>query len=312
MTKAIVTTTIYPPSKATLEFAKKSDWEFIIVGDLSTPHKDYRNLEKRFPNVHYLSPKDQEKKYKKISDTIGWKCIMRRNIGFLTAYDMGADIVATIDDDNIPYDNWGQDILVNKEVEVDYWETELPAFDPLSILKSNQLWHRGYPIELLKERHNIVYMGKIKRKVLVQADLWDGDPDIDALARIVYNPIIRIPDIKNPYCSNKIVPFNSQNTFLSREVLPFYSVLPHIGRMDDIWGAYILQHFFPNSVVFNKASVYQQRNEQDVIKNLEKEMYGYKKTLTLIRNLDDFEKYLPEKTLEYYNTYRSHFTKPQH
>ena len=50
---------------------------------------------------------------------------------------------------------------------------------------------------------------------------------------------------------------------------PYYAVLPYVGRMDDIWGSYILQHYFPNSVVYKKASVYQDRNVQDLITNLE-------------------------------------------
>ena len=76
----------------------------------------------------------------------------------------------------------------------------------------------------------------------------------------------------NGFGSNQIAPFNSQNTFLSREVLPYYAVLPHVGRMDDIWGAYIVQHYFPDSVIYNKATVYQDRNLQDLITNLENEI----------------------------------------
>jgi len=64
--------------------------------------------------------------------------------------------------------------------------------------------------------------------------LWDGDPDIDAIARLFMMPTVNYSDINKPYCSNKIAPFNSQNTFLAREVIPYYSVLPHVGRMDDI------------------------------------------------------------------------------
>jgi hypothetical protein len=46
------------------------------------------------------------------------KSIQRRNVGFVFAYNEGADIIATVDDDNIPYDNWGDNVLVGQEVEV--------------------------------------------------------------------------------------------------------------------------------------------------------------------------------------------------
>lgn len=310
MKKIIVTTTINSPTEATKKFAEISQrdgWVFIIVGDTKTPHNEYFELEKKYSNLKYLSPEEQEKNYKEISDVIGWKTIQRRNVGFIAAYKMGADIIATVDDDNIPYENWGQNLYVGKTIDVDLYDPELEVFDPLSITKDNHIWHRGYPIEYLQKRHRVEYKGKIKRKVLVQADLWDGDPDIDAMARLTYKPIVKYSDITEPYCSNKIAPFNSQNTFLSREVIPFYSVLPFTGRMDDIWGSYILQHYFPNSVIYNKASVYQDRNVQDLITNLEKEIIGYRDTLRLITNLSHFEEIIPKTANDFYKIYKKQF-----
>jgi len=151
--------------------------------------------------------------------------------------------------------------------------------------------------------------GKTKRKILVQADLWDGDPDIDAIARLTYKPIVKYDEIRKPYCSNRISPFNSQNTFLSRKVFPYYAVLPYIGRFDDIWGGYLLQHYFPNSVIYNKASVYQERNIQSLITNLEKEIYGYRYNLNFIQNLKNFEDIIPKRTLEFYQLYKDLFHK---
>jgi hypothetical protein len=309
MKKIIVTTTINKPTTATLKFceiADRDDWNFVIVGDTKTPHDEYRKLEKEYKNVTYLSPNQQEELYLELSNVIGWKTIQRRNIGYVYAYQNGADIMATIDDDNIPYDNWGLN-YIGKEIEIDLYEPELDIFDPLSITKDNYIWHRGFPIEYLQKRHRVEYKGKTKRKVLIQADLWDGDPDIDAMARLTLKPIVKYSDITSPYCSNKISPFNSQNTFLSREVIPYYAVLPFVGRMDDIWGAYILQHYFPNSVIYAPSSVYQDRNVQDLVTNLEKEIIGYRNTLLLVKNLINYENIIPKETLEFYNIYKKSF-----
>lgn len=302
MKKYIVTTTINSPTEATIKYSQKKDWTLIVVGDTKTPHKEYQKL-----NCIYLHPEDQEKKYKELSDIIGWKSIQRRNIGFVEAYNLGADIIATVDDDNIPYDDWGKDVYVGQEIECDLYESELGVFDPLSVTSRNEVWHRGYPIEYVPTRHCVEYKGKTKRKVLVQADLWDGDPDIDAMARLSIKPIVKYSDITKPYCSNQIAPFNSQNTFLSREVIPYYTVIPHIGRMDDIWGSYILQQHFSNCVIYNRASVYQDRNVQDLVTNLENEIIGYRNTLTLINDLGNFNKYLPEKSQQFYKIYTSYF-----
>jgi hypothetical protein len=311
MKKFIVTTTINHPTIATKKFidiAVRDNWTFVIVGDTKTPHEEYQNLEKIYkPHVIYLSPETQEKLYPELSNTIGWKSIQRRNIGFVYVYDNGAEIVATVDDDNIPYDNWGQNLHVGKEIEIDLFEnTSVKYFDPISVTNQKELWHRGYPIECLQQKNNVEYKGKTKRKVLVQADFWDGDPDIDALCRLSKKPIVKFNNF-DPFCSNQIAPFNSQNTFLSREVIPYYSVLPHIGRMDDIWGSYILQKYFPNSVIYCKASVYQDRNLQDLITNLEKEIIGYRNTFDLLSNLDNYQNYLPESANLFWETYKKQF-----
>jgi hypothetical protein len=302
MKKFIVTTTINSPTLATVAFSQIQDWTLIVVGDLKTPHKEYKEL-----NCIYLDPDQQEKKYRNLSDSIGWGSIQRRNVGFVEAYNLGADIIATVDDDNFPYENWGKDLLVGKEIYCDLYQPELDVFDPLSVTNSNQVWHRGYPIEYVPFRKSVNYLGKVKRKVLVQADLWDGDPDIDAIARLSISPTVKFSEITEPYCSNRISPFNSQNTFLSREVIPKYAVLPHIGRMDDIWGGYILQHYFPNSVIYNRPSVYQQRNKQDLIKNLENEILGYRETLNFITNLEKYRENLPGPTINFIDAYEKCF-----
>lgn len=310
MKKFIVTTTINSPTKATLKFCEIADskgWTFVIVGDTKTPHEEYRKLEKDFRNITYLSPEQQESLYFELSEIIGWKSIQRRNIGFVYAYQKGADIVATIDDDNIPYDEWGDNILIGKEVEIDLYEnTSCNYFDAISVTNHPDLWHRGYPIEYVPIKNNNEYKGKIKITPLVQAEFWDGDPDIDAICRLSKKPIVKFNDFQ-PFTTTQLTPFNSQNTFLHRDVLKYYSVLPHIGRMDDIWGAYILQRYFKDFLVFTKASVYQERNPQDLVRNLENEVIGYRNTLNLLENLSNFNEYLPEKTKEYIKIYRKYF-----
>lgn len=277
MKKIIVTTTINEPTEALIKFSKMQDWDLIVVGDIKTPHDKYKNI-----NCLYLHPDEQEKKYKELSDSLGWKTIQRRNIGFVEAYNLGADIIATVDDDNIPYDDWGKNLYVNQTINVDTYETKTEIADPLSVTNNNDLWHRGFPLELLKEKNFVEYLGKRKKEVLIQADLWDGDPDVDAICRLSKKPIVKF-DTKEPFCFTKISPFNSQNTFLSRKIIPFYMMIPFVGRMDDIWGAYIVQKKFSDNLIFNKATVYQQRNVQDLVKNLENEIIGYRNTLKFLK-----------------------------
>ena len=304
--KFIVTTTVNTPTSATLEFCKKSDWKFLIIGDTKTPEESYRQLEKAYPNVNYLSPQEQEKLYPKLSKIIGWKTIQRRNIGFVHAWKSGAEIIATVDDDNIPYPSWGEN-FVGKEVVCDFWKTDQLVFDPLSVTAYPELWHRGFPVELLKTKNDNAFDGKKSIRCLIQADFWDGDPDIDAICRLTYKPVCAFQH-KGPFAANKISPFNSQNTFLAREVLPNYSVWPFVGRMDDIWAGYHLQQKFKNNLIYCPASVFQERNPQDLIRNLENEIIGYRHTLKFIQadcspNVD----FMPEKTKHFLNAYQECF-----
>lgn len=303
MKKYIVLTTINEPTKATIAFSKMNDWKLIVVGDLKTPHESYKNID-----CIYLSPQQQENKYKDLSDYIGWKSIQRRNLGFIEAWNLGADLIATVDDDNIPYDNWGKKIVVSQNINALMYKTDNCVFDPLSATNNNNLWHRGFPIELINVKNHIDKPTVTNIQPLIQANLWDGDPDIDAIYRLPFKPEVNF-SIDEFYFSNKIAPFNSQNTIIHREVLPYYAMIPNIGRMDDIWASYFVQQKFLNSVVFGEATVYQDRNQQDLVKNLKDEIVGYYFTLKLIKHLfhDGPTDEIFEKCKQFLNLYKSYF-----
>ena len=309
MKKVVVTTSIYPPSEATLKYAAMEDWSMILVGDLKTQHQLYFDLAYEYNNFQYLHPEFQETHYKELSDAIGWNKVMRRNIGFVEAYKQGAELIATVDDDNIPYSFWGERILVGKEVEVNSYRVECGVFDPMQRTNHSRLWHRGYPLDLIEESGYVIDAGVQKTKVLFQADLWDGDPDVDAVCRKIYHPKdlkLRIKDNK-PFTSQNYMPFNSQNTFIAREALPYYMVLPYVGRMDDIWGGYIAQYLLNTRPVFMPATVYQQRNEQSLKQNFKDEVLGYLNTLDFIRDIENYHAYLPKETLHAFEVYRKQY-----
>ena len=303
MKKVIVTTTINPPTEAIERFQALPDWELVVIGDKKTP-EDYC-----LDRGVYIPPEEQEKYDKDLSDAIGWNCIQRRSFGLLWAYDMKAGIVAVVDDDNIPYGDWGKDLMVGEDIEVNYYETDLPAFDPVGATNEKILWHRGYPLQLVSKRD---YSKKEKKmvKVDIQADFWNGDPDIDAICRMEHAPECDFDPSLFPIASNKMSPFNSQNTFMSGSLLKDYFLFPHIGRMDDIWASYYVQAK-GHKVVYGKPSVYQDRNEHDLVRDMKQEYLGYENNLNLVRDLaiasEKILDYLPEQSVRAFNLYRRHF-----
>jgi len=303
MKKVIVTTTINPPTKAVKLFQAMKDWDLVVIGDLKTP-KDY-HLERGV----YMDPTSQEQYDKELSDAIGWNCIQRRNFGLLVAHDMNADIVAVVDDDNIPLPGWGENLFVGQEVEANYYETDLPAFDPVGATNHPTLWHRGYPLQLLSKRN---YDKKMRKRlhVDIQADFWNGDPDIDAICRMEHAPECSFDPAAFPIASNALSPFNSQNTFLAADVLKDYFLYPHIGRMDDIWAAYYVQAK-GHRVVYGKASVYQDRNVHDLIRDMKQEYLGYESNMRIVQELpkapNSLVAYLPGRAVWAFELYRRHF-----
>lgn len=308
----IITTTINSPTIATLKFAKLSqenNWNFVVVGDTKTPHGEYRELERKYTTVKYLDPDEQALLYPKLSEAIGWRTIQRRNIGFVYAYnELQSDIIATVDDDNIPYDSWGQNILVNKDVEVDVYENVVSGyFDPFSPTNQNNYWHRGYPVECIQTKNHIKHTNVKRINVKVQADFWNGDPDVDAICRLTNLPLVKFNNFE-PFTTFQPAPFNSQNTFLSRDIFPHYSVWPGVGRMDDIWASYYLRKNFNENIVYCKPSVYQERNPQDLVTNLENECIGYRHTKQFIDSGYDLTlPFLPDKVKIFIDEYTRAF-----
>jgi hypothetical protein len=113
-----------------------------------------------------------------------------------------------------------------------------------------------------------------------------------------------------PYSSNAFIPFNSQNTILSRKIIKNYFLFPHIGRMDDIWAAYYVQSL-GYKVVFDNATVYQARNYHNVYDDFKKETIGYKNNFELIVNLKKnsllIKKFLPNKSYQALKIYEKLF-----
>ena len=293
MKKAICTTTINAPTLAIQKFigiAQHDGWDIYIAGDKKTPHRDYFELENSYSCVHYLTPQMQEESAKLLSIIIGWNCIQRRNFSMLAAYRDGTEIMALVDDDNIPITSiWGHNVKVGKSTECHVHDCgDRPVFEPLGW--GEGVWHRGYPVQLLPGLRTGQRTTVKVRTPLVQADLWDGAPDIDAVSRIAGGDGKAQRFARTvPYAGSKPGPFNSQNTFIHRSILPTYFLYPGVGRMDDIWASYVMQRVFPDSVIYGPPTVRQDRNVHDLVSDLEAEMLGYKYTMSLVSWLEDHD-----------------------
>ena len=81
-------------------------------------------------------------------------------------------------------------------------------------------------------------------RVVLNAGLWLGDPDIDALSRLFW-PIKTIAmdsrfEPNYGLGNGTWAPFNDQNTAISREIMPIFFRPPSTGRNCDIWTSYVV------------------------------------------------------------------------
>jgi hypothetical protein len=236
-------------------------------------------------------------------------------MAMLKAYTMGADVIAVIDDDNMPHDDWGKDLCVSQETETNFYvkaDEDDIAFDPLGVFIGNDhLWHRGFPMELVPDReYNCV--GKRTITPDIQAVLWDGEPDVDAVCRMIYRPYCMFDPYRCPIASDRPGPVNSQNTILARRCFPDYFLFPFIGRQDDIWASYYVQAK-GFQVIYTKPGVRSDRTmggagRYSLVNDMEKEFLGMMNNKNLLIDLkndpESIVKYLPGGSVQAFNIWK--------
>jgi Reversibly glycosylated polypeptide len=290
---ALVTTTIRVPEVLRLYRALGPDASIFIVGDRRSPHEAIRAFAKEI-DAAYLSDEDQVQRHYHCSEPIGWSVIARRNIGLLEAIWSGADVIVSVDDDNIPcgeaYFDDVRRILGRpfNGLAVD----DASGWVDLGRFLTPPVRHRGFPYGQRRPVFEPIIRPVVGRRVGVAAGLWLGDPDVDAIERLANGPLMfDLPEIMRAgfvLAKGARSPFNSQNTAFVRAVAPMMMVLPPLDRYDDIWGSYVAQRVLEEqdyAVHFGRPFVWQQRNQHDLLSDLESELLGARYTDRFVADL---------------------------
>jgi hypothetical protein len=214
------------------------------------------------------------------------------------AYEGGADVIITIDDDNLvtEEDFVGAHSVVGSSFMGTSFQVESGWFNVCDLLveeRQRPFYHRGYP---MGERWIESEPKRTSRtgRAVVNAGLWLEDPDIDALTRM--DMPIRAIDITDEGKRGITLengtwsPFNSQNTALARDVIPAYFLSPYVGRYDDIWASYFLRKIIDHMgdcVCYGPPLVRQERNIHNLWRDLENERIGMEMSDRLLALLRD-------------------------
>lgn len=276
---AVVITTINKPTRAVIEIAAAADKlsaDFILIGDEKSP-ADFKQENSVYLDIAAQIATGFE--YAKIAPT---RHYARKNIGYLEAIRRGATILVETDDDNIPFDA--------------FWETRSPQVSA-PVLRDDRwintyayfhkptqgipLWPRGLPLDRILDQQPSLEGHEVETvHCPVQQALADDNPDVDAIYRLVgVLPVIFDKSQPVILADAAWCPFNSQNTTWWREAFPLL-YLPYYCsfRMTDIWRSFVTQRIlFLNGwgLSFHQATVFQERNEHNLMRDFEEEIPGY-------------------------------------
>lgn len=280
MSLGFVITSINSPTsgiQAIANRAQQSGFLVIVVGDRKTPG-DWQ-----CEGVQFLSVELQEKLPYALTKLLPWNTYARKMLGYLAAFGEGATWVRETDDDNHPYDAFFEEPSVGTVCRI-----PLNTHDWLNVytlFTHRNIWPRGYPLDLVGASfhgEDVQFVESMSRGTLVFQALADGDPDVDAIYRLV------APDTSSVTFERRMPvalpagtwsPFNSQATTWPRSLLPLmYLPSTCSFRMTDIWRSYVAQRLMPSleaTLVVTPATVFQERNEHDLMRDFEQEIEGY-------------------------------------
>tara|TARA_X000000950_G_scaffold212171_1_gene255256 strand:- start:3788 stop:4792 length:1005 start_codon:yes stop_codon:yes gene_type:complete len=276
MKKTLIITTINKPNNNIKKFTrlcKKYKSNFIVIGDKKTP----KNFDISY-GIYY-NIRDQKKIKFNFSKVCPTNSYARKNIGYLLSIKNKSDFIIETDDDNYPKDNFFNHIKLTqkvKEIKNVGWVNVYKSF----IYNDKDIWPRGLPLNEIK-KIPIFKNRKVKKSFYLQQGVCEGNPDVDAIYRIINKKInIKFKDKYTFSLGKSLSPINSQNTIWFKKLFTLmYLPVTCTMRTTDIWRGIIALNIILNdnlSVLFFGTTMKQFRNIHNLTNDLEQEMPLYK------------------------------------
>ena len=282
---AIVVTTINAPTQAVIDLRDgcvQTGAKFWIIGDSKSP-KDFS-----LPGVEYLDVDSQVATGFEYARIVPTRHYARKNVGYLCAMRDGAEVIVETDDDNLPL--------------LGFWEGRSPAVSARVVtapgwhnvyrhFSDTNIWPRGLPLNTVQNSVTPYdQLDVAERHCPIHQGLANENPDVDAIYRLTlplpvnFTPGRSVILEKGVWC-----PFNSQNTTWWEEAFPLLYLPFHCSfRMTDIWRSFVAQRIcWENgwNVQFHSATMWQDRNEHDLMRDFEEEVVGYLNNAKIAQSL---------------------------
>ena len=215
MKTSLVITTINKLNKNIINYDQKTfknNWKFIVIGDRKSP----KNFKLKHGEFHKIN--DQKKLKFKFAKICPEDCYARKNIGYLLAIQNKSDVIVETDDDNYPKKRF----FDSKYLEHDALEISNKGWIniyKIFLNKKLKIWPRGLPLRFLDDQ--IRLSKRVKNKFYIQQGVCDGNPDVDAIYRLINQKInIKFKSNFSVSLGKSLSPFNSQNTVWFKKVFP--------------------------------------------------------------------------------------------
>lgn len=271
----IIITTIHAPNRALrmyVEGAGRCGASVLVVGDDKTPEPF------ELSGVEYYSVGRQIDEFGVLADRLPRNHYARKNLGYLAAIEQGARIIVETDDDNLPYESFWEPRALKQQAPVVRSEGWVNAY---RYFTDEIIWPRGFPLEEVKsELPSLAAFSRQSDAFYVQQGLANRNPDVDAIFRLTRKlPVDFETDLLVALGAGTWCPFNSQNTTWFEAIFPLlYLPSTCSFRMTDIWRGFVAQRIMAENdwpILFHGPTVWQERNEHDLMRDFSQEIEGY-------------------------------------
>ncbi len=289
---SLVITTINKPNKNLKKYAKgckKKNWKFIIVGDKKTPsnfnlkYSFFINYRKKIQGLNFIS-------------ACPLNSYSRKNIGYLLAMKKKSEVIVETDDDNSPLRNFFEPFKLYEKAKTIFkndWVNICNYF--ININNNFDIWPRGLPLDKIKKSNSEKILKSNRKKILINHSLCNGNPDVDAIFRLMDNSKNNIKFLTNKkYFISKesICPFNSQSTKWYKDSFPLLYLPTYCPmRTTDIWRSLVTEIILKNdnqNILFSSPIVFQKRNKHDLLSDFKGEIPVYlynKKVVQILKKI---------------------------
>lgn len=289
---AAVITTVNHPNTAMdvlLNYALRAGCPLIVVGDTKTP-ETWGNT-----GFDFLNMSRQLELFGHFAELIPTRHYARKNLGYLLARTYGVEWIYETDDDNEPITS--PFLYRNLTVLAETYETESNWLNVYEVFgytseveKPPLIWPRGFDLRSLRTiatRSGLDYVS-----APIQQGLANGDPDVDAIYRLVLGNFVEFKHSEPIALQNtQVCPTNSQTTWWHTSAQQLmYLPSTCTFRLTDILRGFVAWRIIQErgeTITFHPPIVRQDRNQHDLLKDFIDEHHLYLFSENLVADLLD-------------------------